>query len=112
MHLRAVTFDNITMANTGTGIRMKTERGRGGVVSDIIYRNMCAHRIVLSCKLWLRVFCATECGGVLHLNVLVCWVRSDMKSIEGQCVQITLNCAPSYPPPSPPPSPPPIPAEL
>ena len=45
MHLRAVTFDNITMANTGTGIRMKTERGRGGVVSDIIYRNMCAHRI-------------------------------------------------------------------
>ena len=47
LHLRAVTFDNITMANTGTGIRMKTERGRGGVVSDIIYRNMCAHRIVL-----------------------------------------------------------------
>ena len=42
MHFRAVTFDNITMANTGTGIRMKTERGRGGVVSDIIYRNMCA----------------------------------------------------------------------
>eukprot|EP01045_Picozoa_sp_COSAG04_P053256 COSAG04_NODE_23158_length_343_cov_0.631148_1_plen_42_part_01 len=42
------------MANTGTGIRMKTERGRGGVVSDIIYRNMCAHRIAFSSrKLWL-----------------------------------------------------------
>ena len=41
VHVRAVTFDNITMANTGTGIRMKTQRGRGGVVSDIVYRNMC-----------------------------------------------------------------------
>ena len=63
MHLRAVTFDNITMANTGTGIRMKTERGRGGVVSDIIYRNMCAHRI----------FCRASFGfgSSAQLNVVV-----------------------------------------
>ena len=35
-----VTFDNITMAQTGTGIRMKTERGRGGVVDGVIYQNI------------------------------------------------------------------------
>ena len=67
VHVRAVTFDNITMANTGTGIRMKTERGRGGVVSDIVYRNMCA-RAGFSVDRKLRrlgfgSFCATECGG-------------------------------------------------
>ena len=35
-----VTFDNITMKNTGTGIRMKSERGRGGIVSGVTYRNI------------------------------------------------------------------------
>jgi polygalacturonase len=35
-----VTFDNITMTNTGTGIRMKSERGRGGIVSGVTYRNI------------------------------------------------------------------------
>eukprot|EP00039_Didymoeca_costata_P001511 m.53034 g.53034 ORF g.53034 m.53034 type:complete len:429 (+) comp10836_c1_seq2:109-1395(+) len=35
-----VTFENITMNKTGTGIRMKSQRGRGGVVQDIVYRNI------------------------------------------------------------------------
>lgn len=38
--IRNVTFENITMAHTGTGIRMKSMRGRGGEVSDITYRNI------------------------------------------------------------------------
>eukprot|EP00936_MAST-01D_sp_MAST-1D-sp1_P000926 g926.t1 len=50
-----VTFEDITMDNTGTGIRMKSQRGRGGIVQGVTYRNI------------------------------------DMKSIGGQCVQITLN---------------------
>lgn len=44
-----VTFDNITMAQTGTGIRMKTQRGRGGVVSGITYRNIDMHEIQGQC---------------------------------------------------------------
>ena len=44
-----VTFENITMANTGTGIRMKTERGRGGIVSDVTYRNIHMHEIQGEC---------------------------------------------------------------
>ena len=44
-----VTFDNITMAQTGTGIRMKTQRGRGGVVSGITYRNIDMQEIQGQC---------------------------------------------------------------
>jgi len=57
-----VTFENITMDNTGTGIRMKSQRGRGGTVSNITYRNI--------------------------------W----MKTIAGQCVQVTLNYHPGLSP--------------
>lgn len=35
-----VTFENIQMDNTGTGIRMKSMRGRGGEVSNVTYRNI------------------------------------------------------------------------
>ena len=52
-----VTFEDITMDQTGTGVRMKSERGRGNVVEDVTYR------------------------------------RIDMKDIDGQCVQVTLNYA-------------------
>ena len=44
-----VTFENISMAKTGTGIRMKTERGRGGVVSGVTYRNIDMHEIQGQC---------------------------------------------------------------
>eukprot|EP00041_Stephanoeca_diplocostata_P013141 m.227352 g.227352 ORF g.227352 m.227352 type:complete len:435 (+) comp19235_c0_seq1:177-1481(+) len=57
-----VTFEDIHMVHTGTGIRMKSQRGRGGVVSDVTYRNI------------------------------------TMESIEGQCVQITLNYHAGIPP--------------
>jgi polygalacturonase len=50
-----VTFDNITMDHTGTGIRMKSMRGRGGEVNNITYRNI------------------------------------NMKEIDGECIQMTLN---------------------
>ena len=50
-----VTFEDITMDQTGTGIRLKSQRGRGGVVSGVTYRN-------------------------IH-----------MRSIAGECVQVTLN---------------------
>lgn len=32
-----VTFENIRMDHTGTGIRMKSMRGRGGEVKDVTY---------------------------------------------------------------------------
>ena len=35
-----VTFEDITMDNTGTGIRMKSQRGRGGIVQGVTYRNI------------------------------------------------------------------------
>jgi polygalacturonase len=38
--VRNVTFENISMDGTGCGIRMKTERGRGGIVEDITYRDI------------------------------------------------------------------------
>lgn len=28
------------MQNTGTGVRMKSQRGRGGVVEDVVYRRI------------------------------------------------------------------------
>lgn len=40
-----VTFDNITMNNTGCGPRIKTQRGRGGVVDGITYRNIVAENV-------------------------------------------------------------------
>eukprot|EP00935_MAST-01C_sp_MAST-1C-sp1_P002031 g2031.t1 len=44
-----VTFEDITMAKTGTGIRMKSERGRGGVVSGITYRRIDMQSIGSQC---------------------------------------------------------------
>ena len=35
-----VTFENIYANGTGTGVRLKSERGRGGLIKDIIYRNI------------------------------------------------------------------------
>eukprot|EP01052_Picozoa_sp_SAG31_P016950 SAG31_NODE_1142_length_9696_cov_3.874232_4_plen_140_part_00 len=35
-----VTFEDIIMENTGTGVRMKSERGRGGIVKDVTYRRI------------------------------------------------------------------------
>jgi polygalacturonase len=35
-----VTFEDIVMVNTGTGVRMKSQRGRGGVVQDVTYRRV------------------------------------------------------------------------
>ena len=50
-----VTFEDIIMDQTNVGIRLKSQRGRGGVVEDVTYRN-------------------------IH-----------MKSIDAECVQVTLN---------------------
>lgn len=35
-----VTFQDITMNGTATGPRLKSQRGRGGVISDIHYKNI------------------------------------------------------------------------
>lgn len=35
-----VTFENLFANGTGTGVRLKSERGRGGVISNITYRNI------------------------------------------------------------------------
>lgn len=35
-----VTFANIVANGTGTGIRIKSERGRGGSVSNVVYENI------------------------------------------------------------------------
>ncbi len=40
-----VTFENIVANGTGTGVRLKSERGRGGVVRDIVYRNISLYNI-------------------------------------------------------------------
>ena len=32
--------EDIQMDETGTGVRMKSERGRGGVVEDVTYRRI------------------------------------------------------------------------
>ena len=37
------------MVNTGTGVRMKSMRGRGGTVTDIVYRRIVMKRIVGQC---------------------------------------------------------------
>lgn len=50
-----VIFEDITMDRTNVGIRLKSQRGRGGVVQNVTYRN-------------------------IH-----------MKSIDEECVQVTLN---------------------
>lgn len=39
-NVSAVTFRNISMMGTGYGIRVKTQRGRGGLVSGIMFENM------------------------------------------------------------------------
>jgi hypothetical protein len=44
-----VTFEDIVMLNTGTGIRMKSERGRGGVVEGVTYRNIDMQKIEGQC---------------------------------------------------------------
>eukprot|EP01050_Picozoa_sp_SAG11_P058115 SAG11_NODE_36955_length_259_cov_0.643750_1_plen_59_part_01 len=44
-----VTFEDIAMENTGTGVRMKTERGRGGSVHDVIYRRIHMKKIEGQC---------------------------------------------------------------
>ena len=38
--VRDVTFENIVMEGTANGIRMKSERGRGGLVRGVVYRNV------------------------------------------------------------------------
>jgi polygalacturonase len=40
-----VTFENLKMRNTGCGPRMKAERGRGGVIDGITYRNITAYNV-------------------------------------------------------------------
>lgn len=40
-----VTFDNITMLDTSNGPRIKSQRGRGGVVADIVYKNIKAGHV-------------------------------------------------------------------
>lgn len=44
-----VTFEDITMENTGTGVRLKSERGRGNIVEDIIYRRIHMKEIAGQC---------------------------------------------------------------
>ena len=57
-----VSFEDITMDRTNVGIRLKSQRGRGGVVQNVTYRN-------------------------IH-----------MKSIDEECVQVTLNYDQNGPP--------------
>jgi polygalacturonase len=57
-----VTFEDIIMDQTNVGIRLKSQRGRGGVVHDVTYRNI--HK----------------------------------KSIDEECVQVTLNYDANGPP--------------
>jgi hypothetical protein len=44
-----VTFEDIVMEDTGTGVRMKSERGRGGVVEDVTYRRIHMKEIAGQC---------------------------------------------------------------
>ena len=44
-----VTFEDITMDNTGTGVRLKSERGRGNIVADVIYRRIHMKEIAGQC---------------------------------------------------------------
>ena len=68
------------MDETGTGVRMKSERGRGGVVEDVTYRKLPRYRCRLGCIL-LKTAAILLLTGRIH-----------MKDIAGQCVQVTLNC--------------------
>lgn len=43
------TFEDIVMRGTDAGIRMKTQRGRGGVVSGVTYRNISMYGIINQC---------------------------------------------------------------
>ena len=43
--VRNITFTDITMSGTQRGPRMKSMRGRGGVVEDIVFRNMFAANV-------------------------------------------------------------------
>ena len=47
--VRNVTFEEITLEGTYIGIRMKSQRGRGGVVSGISYRNISMRNIATDC---------------------------------------------------------------
>ena len=40
-----VTFENIAMTGTQRGPRIKSQRGRGGVVQDIVFRNVSAQNV-------------------------------------------------------------------
>ena len=44
-----VTYEDILLNGTYIGIRMKSQRGRGGVVSDILYRNIKMLNIATDC---------------------------------------------------------------
>ena len=47
--VRNVTFEDISLEGTSVGIRMKSQRGRGGIVSGITYRNISMHNIATDC---------------------------------------------------------------
>merc|ERR1712194_446279 len=47
--VRNVTFQDISMTGTQTGIRLKTQRGRGGVVEGLTYRNITMRRLTSQC---------------------------------------------------------------
>jgi polygalacturonase len=49
-----VTFEHIVLNGTGTGIRMKSQRGRGGLVSNSVYRNISMVNVGLALQFTLN----------------------------------------------------------
>ncbi|XP_062515864.1 uncharacterized protein LOC134191272 isoform X2 [Corticium candelabrum] len=52
--IRNVTFINITMDGTSNGVRLKSQRGRGGVVRDVVYKNITMKNIGTSIDITLN----------------------------------------------------------
>jgi polygalacturonase len=95
-----VTFDNITMANTGTGIRMKSQRGRGGLVSDITYKNIHMVEIAGQCvqvtlNYHAGLNATNKTGTPVFRNILLENVRCDKGKtsfwIDGLAEQVIEN---------------------
>ena len=73
--VRNVTFQNISMDGTGCGIRMKAERGRGGVVEDIVYRDITMRNILSEAVQMTLNHPAHECDSDANLPQHPCRER-------------------------------------
>lgn len=70
-------------------MRVKSERGRGGLVANVTYRD-----IHLSVRAWLR----TLYGGAREGRAPRTSVPAPPQNVGGEAVQLTMNYAPHIPP--------------